>query len=146
MPKDFSCADDPFPIREFAKHPFLRLASSEEDEVGRLLEKSGVTVADSVAVWDDFALMSMVEQGLGLSILPSLVLNRCAYDVRIADLDTGDARKIVLVCRSESGLSSAAATLLEEALGVSRDPINNHLASDDNPVDTDRDAQKGPNR
>jgi DNA-binding transcriptional LysR family regulator len=32
-------------------------------------------------VHDPYAIMSMIEQGLGISILPKLLLNRCPYNI-----------------------------------------------------------------
>ena len=36
--------------------------------------------------WEDYAIMSMVESGLGVSILPSLILRRIPYRVVIRPL------------------------------------------------------------
>jgi DNA-binding transcriptional LysR family regulator len=37
--------------------------------------------------WDDYAAMSMVENGLGVSILPELILRRIPYRISVKPLD-----------------------------------------------------------
>ena len=48
--------------------------------------------------WDDYAIMSMVEAGLGISILPSLVLQRIPYRIVIKKLEMPLIGKSVLLC------------------------------------------------
>ena len=44
--------------------------------------------------WDDYAVMSMVESGLGVSILPRLILKRVPYDIIRKSLDVEAYRQI----------------------------------------------------
>ena len=50
--------------------------------------------------WDDYAVMSMVESGLGLSILPELILRRIPYRLAIRPLDVPATRRIGFAVRS----------------------------------------------
>lgn len=43
----------------------------------------------SFTTWDDYAVMSMVENGLAVSILPSLVLRRVPYRIATRPLPLG---------------------------------------------------------
>ena len=59
---------------------------------------------------DDYAVMSMVESGLGLSILPGLILRRIPYKLAIRPLDVPASRTLGLALRKDaptplSGLS-----------------------------------------
>lgn len=62
---------------------------------------------------DDYAIMSMVEQGLGISILPKLILRRIPYDVVIKPLDKPAYRTIGIAMKSKKGTSAALKKFLE---------------------------------
>ena len=50
------------------------LEKGERAEVSSLFARHGLTPRVRVTTWDDYAIMSMVESGLGISILPELIL------------------------------------------------------------------------
>ena len=57
--------------------------------------------------WDDSAALSMIECGLGVSIMPQLILKRMPYNVALRELDTSIYRDIGLILK---GAQSSAAT------------------------------------
>lgn len=57
---------------------------------------------------DDYAVMAMVERGLGVSLLPELLLRRTPYKVAKRELDPQATRQIGVACKSVSALSPAA--------------------------------------
>jgi DNA-binding transcriptional LysR family regulator len=56
--------------------------------------------------------MAMVESGLGISILPQLVLQRISYDVITKELEVPAYRKIGLAYRENQTLSLASKQFL----------------------------------
>lgn len=54
--------------------PFLLLEHSGKAEVSDLLERAHVQSDIHFTAWEDFAITAMVERGLGVSILPGLIL------------------------------------------------------------------------
>lgn len=46
-------------------------------------------------IYDDYAIMSMIEKGLGISILPKLVLSRCPYNIETKAISPSVVRTIV---------------------------------------------------
>lgn len=56
--------------------------------------------------------MSMVESGQGVSILPSLILQRLSFHLAIRELDVPAFREIAVVFRSQRHISLAAKTFL----------------------------------
>ena len=62
---------------------------------------------------DDYAVMSMVESGLGISILPELILRRIPYDIAICELDVPAKRAITLAMRDRENASIAVQRFLE---------------------------------
>ncbi len=63
--------------------------------------------------WDDYAIMSMVECGLGVSILPGLILRRVPYRIAPRPLDVPAYRNIGLALRSREAASLATQRFLE---------------------------------
>ena len=63
--------------------PFLLLEHSGKAEVSDLLERAHVQSDTHFTAWEDFAITVMVERGLGVSILPGLVLQRIPHKIEI---------------------------------------------------------------
>ena len=66
----------------------------------------------AAALWDDYAIMSMVEIGLGISILPQLILKRVPYRIIAKELDVPAYRNIGLALRSRKTASLAVKKFL----------------------------------
>lgn len=63
--------------------------------------------------WDDYAIMSMVEKGLGISVLPQLILQRIPYRILTKELDVPAYRRVGLALRSKKTASLAVKRFLE---------------------------------
>ena len=61
---------------------------------------------------DDYSILSMVEQGLGYSLLAELVLQKTAYDVAVCPVREPISRTIALVMKDSRALSAAARTFM----------------------------------
>ena len=54
--------------------------------------------------WDDYAIMSMVEKGLGISVLPQLILQRIPYHILTKELDVPAYRRVGLLLEARKPL------------------------------------------
>lgn len=63
--------------------------------------------------WDDYAIMSMVESGLGISILPQLILKRVPYKIISKELDVPAYRNIGLALRNKKTVSLAVQRFMD---------------------------------
>ena len=63
-----------FPLIECETEPFISLLESSDHDARRALEAAGVTPNVRFYTKDDYAILAMVEQGLGMSIMPELLL------------------------------------------------------------------------
>ena len=52
--------------------------------------------------WDDYAILSIVESGLGVSLLPRLILKRIPYQVAVRETVPSFHRDIVLPCATKN--------------------------------------------
>ena len=63
-----------FPLIECETEPFISLLQSSDHDARRALEAAGVHPNVRFYTKDDYAILAMVEQGLGMSIMPELLL------------------------------------------------------------------------
>ena len=108
IPADHPLAkEDIFPIRELCKEPFMLLEKGARAEISRLFERHGLKPNVHFTTWDDYAVMSMVESGLGVSILPQLILKRIPYRIVCKSLDVEAYRQIGFVVKDMKTASIA---------------------------------------
>ena len=75
-----------FPLVECETEPFISLLKSSDHDARRALEAAGVNPNVRFYTKDDYAVIAMVEQGLGMSIMPELLLKGRQYDLQILPL------------------------------------------------------------
>lgn len=114
IPKSHPLASEKaFPIAAFSEEPFLALERGEVSEVSDLFERNSIRVDPAYTVWDDYAVMAMVEAGLGIAILPSIMMRHCPYDVAVLPLDVPSRRVIAAAWRKSRSLTAAANAFLD---------------------------------
>ncbi len=69
-------ARESVPIEALNGLPFLLLEHGGKAEVSDLLERAHVQPDVRFTTWEDFAIMAMVERGMGVGILPDMILRR----------------------------------------------------------------------
>ena len=99
-----------------AAEPFILLERGSDNEISPLFETAGLDLTVCLSTWDDYAIMSMVENGLGVSILPNLILTRCPYRIERRPLDPPVTRDLAAVYRPGL-LSTPARAFLDCLLG-----------------------------
>lgn len=100
-------------IHDMTIYPFMLLEKGTNRDIVELFKKYQLTPQVFFTTWDDFSIMSMVENELGISILPELILKRSPYKLELRELDPPEFRRIGLAMRSRKSLSLAAGRFLE---------------------------------
>jgi DNA-binding transcriptional LysR family regulator len=114
IPQDHPLANcDKFPINELLNSPFMLLERGANSDMIEIFEKHQISPQVHFTTWDDYAIMSMVEKGLGISILPELILQRIPYQVIAKELEVPAFRKIGIAMREQKSLSLAVKRFLE---------------------------------
>ena len=104
-------------IEALNDQPFLLLEHGGKTEVSDILEQSGVHPDIRFTTWEDFAIMAMVEKGLGVGILPDMILKRIPYRLEIRSLEKPYYRKICLAVKNKAHLTPATQKFMEYLLG-----------------------------
>ena len=87
LPKESRYKNYPkFPITECEREPFISLLESSDHDARHALKSAGVKPNVKFYTKDDYAIIAMVEQGLGISIMPELLLKGRHDDVLILPL------------------------------------------------------------
>lgn len=101
------------PYRALLDYPFILLEKGNVSEIRAFFQQYDLPLHPSFVTLDDYAIMSMVESGLGISILPQLILQRCPYHIVQKELDVPAYREICFAFRSSASLSLVARRFLD---------------------------------
>jgi len=114
IPEDHPSADcEKFPLAKLCEEPFMLLERGAKTEVSEVFERNHLTPRVRFTTWDDYAIMSMVESGLGVSILPQLILKRVPYQILAKELDVPAYRNIGLALKKKETASIAVKRFME---------------------------------
>lgn len=122
LPEDHPLAKlDKVPLAGLCNEPFMLLEKGTKAEISALFARNHLQPQVHFTTWDDYAIMSMVESGLGISILPELILRRVPYRIVAKELDVPAYRTIALSMRDKKSASLAVSRFVEY-LGYRNDP------------------------
>ena len=84
------------PVAEVAKEPFISLLETSDDDSRRALEAAKVKPNIRFTTKDDYAIIAMVSQGLGVSIMPELLLSGRTEQIETRPRDPPASRTLAL--------------------------------------------------
>lgn len=83
-------------LSELADEPYILLEEGHYSEPMEAFETAGITPNIQYTIHDDYAIMMMVEEGLGVSILAELILRRTNYDIVCLPIDPPITRTLAV--------------------------------------------------
>ena len=84
------------PIEELGEDPFISLLQSSAHDIHRALDNAGIRPNIKYTTKDDYAILAMVEQGLGISIVPQLLIRGRSQNLAVRPLIPKASRTIAL--------------------------------------------------
>lgn len=100
-------------VAALCSEPFILLERGVKAGVSEIFERCALVPDVKYTTWDDYAIMSMVESGLGISILPELILRRIPYKIVKVKLGVPAYRDIAFALRSRKNASLAVMRFME---------------------------------
>lgn len=90
----------------------MLLEKDKNTEISEIFKENNITPNTQFTTWDDYAIMSMVEHGLGVSILPELILQKKPFNIVTRPLNVPAKRQIGLALKSAKTLTLQQRNLL----------------------------------
>ncbi len=108
LPPDHKFASYPkFPLVECETEAFITLLETSNHDANKALSAAGIKPNIKFSTKDDYAIIAMVEQGLGVSIMPELLLRGRHDNVVVKELVPPSKRTIGLAIGETSSQSPA---------------------------------------
>ena len=95
-------------LEELSKEPLILLEEGSYSEPLEAFGAAGITPNIRLRAHDDYSIMSMVEQGLGFSILTELVLKKTGYDIVAVPIHPPIIRTMSIVVKDKRALALAS--------------------------------------
>ena len=96
------------PLALMAKEPLIIVDEGGINTVLRAFSAAGLTARINFRIHDDYTILSMVEKGIGVSILPSMILDRAPYRIKAVPTDVPVTRTVGIAYRDYDMLPMAA--------------------------------------
>lgn len=117
LPLDHPLSSCPaVPLSALAEEPFLLIEEGAVSEPLSAFEAQGLTPNVRFRIHDDYTILSMVEEGLGISILPEMVLKRTDYRFCAIPTTPPVLRTISIAFREKNALPIAARYFIDYLL------------------------------
>ena len=94
-------------LEQLADEPFLAIEEGSTSRPLEVFREEGLTPDVKLRVHDDYSIMSMVEYGLGVSILPELVLRKTNYQIAVRPIEPAVVRKLGFIAKNKNELPLA---------------------------------------
>lgn len=102
-------------LQELTDETFICIEVAYSHYLNPLFQDANIT-SIQYQLLDDMAVLAMVEQGLGISILPRLVANRNPYHIKLLKLEPSYSRHIGILTRKNDYLPWAVKVFMKFAL------------------------------
>lgn len=98
---------DALPVSELAEEDFIIPGEGSHNDIGRIFSEQGIHPNVRFSMRDDAGAIAMVAHGLGISILPEMVLPGVSLPVKALPLEPPFYRIIGIASKSDRALSPA---------------------------------------
>lgn len=103
-------------LEEIAAEPFILLEEGHYSEPMNAFHAAGLQPGIKYTLHDDYAIMTMVEAGLGVSILAELMLRRSNYEIVCLPVNPPIYRKLAIGYKDKSSLPIASQHFIDYLL------------------------------
>ena len=101
-----------FPLEQIKEESYIMRADSLETELRDLFKRTNFRPKITYSAKDDYAIMAMVAQGLGMSLLPELLLKGSSHRLQVQAIAPPLKRSICLAYKNTDALAPAPRSFL----------------------------------
>ena len=101
---------DPFPAASLSTEPFIFLEEGQDYEISAALDKMGIRPNVKYTAREDRTMLAMVSKGLGISLLPELMVRHSPYPVVACRAPERFYRNIGIAVKDKKALSADSPT------------------------------------
>ena len=112
---------DHYPMSRFRQDSYICSQEEWDMEISRIFSEEGLRPNICYTVNDDFTILAMIEQGLGVSILPDLVVQGACRRLAAIPLENPRFRQIGLAVRRKDPLSPLTRRFIDFVLQWNRE-------------------------
>lgn len=114
LPKNHTLAHEKkVPLKELTKEPFILLEEGHFSEPVNAFREAGLEPDIKYTLHDDYAIMTMVEAELGVSILAELMLRRTNFEIVCLPTDPPIHRSLAISYKDKDSLPIASKYFIE---------------------------------
>lgn len=106
-------ASDTVRLDALCKEPFILLEEGHYSEPLECFRSCGLRPAIKYIIHDDYTIMTMVEAGLGVSVLAELVLKRTGYHITVRPTEPEIHRVMAIGCKDKNNLPAASRAFID---------------------------------
>lgn len=100
-------------FEQLKEEPIIKAKKGSDNDLIRILKENNGTLKIKFELSDDQAIISMVENGIGISVLPEMVLHRIPPQIRILSLEGENYRTIGIAAISFNTVAPATKKFIE---------------------------------
>lgn len=108
---------DPFPAASLSTEPFIFLEEGQDYEISAALDKMGIRPNVKYTAREDRTMLAMVSKGLGISLLPELMVRHSPYPVVACRALERFYRNIGIAVKDKKALSAATRRFVDYVRG-----------------------------
>lgn len=105
--------EDFFPREALASEPYIKIRNPGYTEFDAVFDRHEVVPHTRFVMDNDFAVMGMVNKGLGYSLFPKLILRKAPFQLARIELEIPTHRELGIAMRSWDRASMAAKAFVE---------------------------------
>lgn len=119
-PKDQLAKSEVVPLSALTDVPFILIDEGESNDALALFEAASLKADIHYIVEEDYAAMALIEQQLGVAIMPKLMLDRCPYNIATRPLFPAAKRTLHLAYKDFKILPISSRTFIKKILKISQ--------------------------
>lgn len=108
-------------LDQIKDEPFIMPQWGSDDNIRRFLDKNNLALSIKYEFMEEQVILAMVQKGLGISILPELILVKIPDNIHVVDLEKTDYRTLGIAVLSLKNTSPAAKKFIDCVLSWLRE-------------------------